>query len=435
MTSSASTTASGQERRYGRDVTARTAWQAISERPLGFLASSWPWRSVAYLVSGVLLGAATLATLFVMAIGGVATLVLVVGLLPFLGIALSGIVVGRFERWRTRLVDRDPLPNPHRPPGRRRLWTWLRTRLREQATWREFGYTVVSLGALWWIDLMMLGLALGIPVSLIVTPAYGSTEPWEAVAFVIAGLVLLPFAAYPITVWAGARAALTRAILAPRDAELGEQVVELSRSRARLVDAFEGERRRIERDLHDGAQQRLVALAMSLGLAQLELPPGSPAARHLADAYDQAERAHAELRELIRGVHPQTLTDRGLPASIAELADRSPVPVSVDVALPRRLPEPVEVTAHFIASEALANIAKHSQARRAKVFGRLIVDRLVLEVRDDGTGGADPAAGTGLVGLADRVAVAGGRLLLSSPPGGPTLIRAEIPCMPPVPSG
>jgi signal transduction histidine kinase len=412
-------------------VTARNAWQAISERPLGFLASSWPWRSAAYLLSGVVLGAATLATLFVMAIGGVLLLLLVVGLLLFLGIALSGIVVGRFERWRTRLVDHDPLPNPHRRPERRRPWTWLRTRLREQATWREFGYTVVSLGALWWIDLVMLLLALGIPVSLIMTPAFGDTEPWESVAFITAGLVLLPFAAYPITVWAGARAALTRAILAPRDAELGAQVVELTKSRARLVDAFEGERRRIERDLHDGAQQRLVALTMSLGLAKLELPPDSPAARHLADAYDQAERAHAELRELIRGVHPQTLTDRGLPASLAELADRSPVPVTVDIALPRRLPEPVEVAAHFVASEALANIAKHSQATQASVFGRLVVDRLVLEVRDDGTGGADPAAGTGLVGLADRVAVAGGRLLLSSPPGGPTLIRAEIPCTPP----
>jgi signal transduction histidine kinase len=174
---------------------------------------------------------------------------------------------------------------------------------------------------------------------------------------------------------------------------------------------------------------------MSLGLAQLELPPGSPAARYLAEAHDQAERAHAELRALIRGVHPQTLTDRGLPASVAEVADRSPVPVRVDIALPRRLPEAVELTAHFIASEALANLAKHSNATRASVFGRLVVDRLVIEIRDDGVGGADPAAGTGLAGLADRAAVAGGRLLLSSPPGGPTLIRVEIPCtQPTVPS-
>lgn len=431
-----STTAIGLWRRYGQNVTARNAWQAISDRPLGFLVSSWPWRSVAYLVSGVLLGAATMATLLLLAIGGVFLLLAAVGLLLFLAIALSGIVVGRFERWRTRLVDRDPMPNPHRRPPRRGLRSWLWARLREQATWREFGYTVVSLGALWWIDLVMLVLTLGIPVGL-VTAAW--TNPaaaaGEVVALVAAGLLSLPFAAYPITVWAGARAALTRAILAPREAELGARMVELARSRERLVDAFDVERRRIERDLHDGAQQRLVALTLSLGLAQLDLPPGSPAARHVAEAYDQAERAHAELRELIRGVHPQTLTDRGLTASIAELADRSAVPVEVDLLLSRRLPETVELTAQFIASEALANIARHSNATRASVFGRLVVDRLVMEIRDNGAGGADPAAGTGLAGLADRAAVAGGKLLLSSPPGGPTLIRVELPCTQPTRSG
>jgi signal transduction histidine kinase len=410
-------------------VTARNAWHAISDRPLGFLASSWPWRSVAYLLSGVLLGAATLAALLLLVIGGVLTIVLLVGLLPLLALSLSGIVVGRFERWRTRLVDQDPMPDPHRRPPGPGLWSWLGTRLREPASWREFGYTVVSLGALWWMDLAMLGLSLGIPASLIAGPWINPFPgPWAAAAYIAAGLMLLPFAAYPITVWAGARAALTRAVLAPRDAELGAQVVELTRSRARLVDVFEGERRRIERDLHDGAQQRLVALTMALGLAQLELPPGSPAARHLAEAYELAERAHAELRELVRGVHPRVLADRGLPASIAELADRAPVPVDVDIALPRRLPEPVEAAAHFVASEALANAAKHSNATRASVFGRLVVDRLVLEFRDDGVGGADPDAGTGLAGLGDRATVAGGKLLLSSPPGGPTLIRLELPC-------
>lgn len=410
-------------------MTARNAWQAISARPLGFLATAWPWRSVAYLLAGVLLGAVTMTALVVLAVVGVLLLVVVLGALLLVGVALSGILVARFERWRTGLVDRDPMPDPHRLPAAPGLAAWLRTRLREPATWREFGYTMISLSALWWMDLAMLGLSIGIPVSLITTPWFNpSPGGWQATAWVVAGVLLLPLAAYPITVWAGARAALTRAVLAPREAELGAQVVELSQSRARLVDAFEHERRRIERDLHDGAQQRLVALTMALGLAQLELPPDSPAARHLAEAYEQAEQAHAELRELVRGVHPQTLTDRGLPASVAELADRSPVPVDVDLALPRRLPEPVEVTAHFIAAEALTNIAKHSNATRASVFGRLVVDRLALEIRDDGVGGASPAAGTGLAGLADRATVAGGKLLVSSPPGGPTLIRVELPC-------
>jgi signal transduction histidine kinase len=122
------------------------------------------------------------------------------------------------------------------------------------------------------------------------------------------------------------------------------------------------------------------------------------------------------------------LTDRGLAESVAELADRSPVPVRVDIALPRRLPQSVEVSAHFVVSEALANLAKHSGATHGTVFGRLVVDRLVMEIRDDGVGGADPAAGTGLAGLADRVAVAGGRMRLSSPAGGPTLLHVELPC-------
>ena len=414
-------------------VVPRNAWQAVSERPLGFLASSWPWRSVAYLASGVALGAATAATLVGLAVAGALLALVVIGLVAFLAIALTGVAVGRFERWRLRLVDRDVVPGPHRRPDRRGFLPWLRTRLREPATWRELGYTVVSLGALWWIDAGMLALVLGIPSGLIAAAFIGAPDhgPLETVLFLTAGLGLLPFAAYPITVWAGARAALARAILAPRDAELGARLVEVTRSRARLVDAFDVERRRIERDLHDGAQQRLVALTMALGLARVEVPDDSAAAKHLTDAQDQAEQVHAELRELIRGVHPQVLTDRGLPDAVRELADRSPVPVRVDVALPRRLPEPIEVTAHLIVAEALANVAKHSRAGQASVYGRLAIDALMLEIRDDGVGGADPDRGTGLAGLADRVAAYGGRLLLSSPPGGPTLIRVELPCRPP----
>ncbi|GIF51975.1 signal transduction histidine kinase [Asanoa ferruginea] len=413
-------------------MTPRTAFQAVSESPLGFLASSWPWRSVAYLISGVLLGALTAGVLIGLLLAGALLAVALVGLVAFLAVALSGVAVGRFERWRLRLIDPDPLPDPHRRPERAGRVAWVRTRLREPATWRELGYTVVSLGALWWIDALMLGLVLGIPISLMVTPLFELQDQSNAffpkILYTVAGLALLPFAAYPVTVWAAARGALARAILAPRDAELGAQLVEVSRSRARLVDAFDVERRRIERDLHDGAQQRLVALSMAIGLARLEVADGSTAAKHLTAAQDEAERAHAELRELIRGVHPQVLTDRGLPASVTDLADRSPVPVRVDVELPRRLPAPVEVTAHFVVSEALTNVARHSGASGATVHARLHVDTLVLEVRDDGAGGADLAGGTGLAGLADRVAAAGGRLLLSSPPGGPTLVRAELPC-------
>ncbi|MEO3874105.1 histidine kinase [Nonomuraea sp. B12E4] len=171
-----------------------------------------------------------------------------------------------------------------------------------------------------------------------------------------------------------------------------------------------------------------MSLSMKLGLARLDLPPGSPAETQVAEAHEEARRALAELRELIRGVHPQVLTDRGLGAAVQDVAGRSPVPVHVDVWLPGRLPSPIEVTAYYVVSEAMANIAKHSRARRGFVHGRLHDGTLVLEVGDDGVGGADPAAGSGLAGLADRVAVTDGVMTLSSPPGGPTSLRVEIPC-------
>jgi signal transduction histidine kinase len=254
-------------------------------------------------------------------------------------------------------------------------------------------------------------------------PLQPTTELLTSLPLAAAGLVMLPLAAYPVTAWAAVRATLVRTVLAADEAEL-------VRSRARLVDAFENERRRIERDLHDGAQQRLVALTMKLGLARLDLPPGSPAEAQVREAYDEAQRALAELRELIRGVHPQVLTDRGLPAAVLDVAGRSQVPVDVDLVLQegRRLPPAVEVTAYYVVSEALTNVAKHSGASRCRVRGRLVKGVLDLEVRDDGVGGADQRGGSGLEGLADRLAVVDGAMSLSSPVGGPTVLRAEIPC-------
>ncbi|HTW04770.1 MAG TPA: sensor histidine kinase, partial [Streptosporangiaceae bacterium] len=206
------------------------------------------------------------------------------------------------------------------------------------------------------------------------------------------------------------------------------------RSRARLADAFEAERRRIERDLHDGAQHKLVSLTMQLGLAQLDLPPGSPAAESVAAARDQAKQLMTELRELIHGIQPQVLTDLGLPAALGELADQSPIPVTVDAHLDRRLPGHIESNAYFAVAEALTNVSKHSGATSARVIARLHGGLLTIEISDNGHGGADPDRGTGLTGLADRVAVAGGRMLLSSPPGGPTVLRVEVPCPQSTPS-
>ncbi|WP_344883407.1 sensor histidine kinase [Allokutzneria multivorans] len=403
---------------------ARTAWQALAQRPLRFLASSWPWRSLMYLLSGVVLGAVTLGVYAAGAAAGAVLLIVVIGVLVLLGVALSGIYIARFERWRLRLVDLDPAPDPHRRLERPSPRAWLITRLREPVTWRELGFTMLSLIALWWLDLGVLLFALGAPVLTAVSPLDDpSAWPW-----VIVGVALVPAAPYLITAWAGARAALTRAILAPRDEELGDRLTEVTQSRARLVDAFEVERARIERDLHDGAQQRLVALSMSLGMTRLDVPPGSELDQQLEQAQEQVALTLRELRDLIRGVHPQVLADSGLAAAVEDVSTRSSVPVEVDLQMAGRLPQHIELTAYFLITEALANIAKHSRAARAAIRGRLVTDMLVLEITDDGIGGADPAAGTGLTGLADRVAVVDGRLRVSSPAGGPTLIHVEIPC-------
>jgi signal transduction histidine kinase len=194
------------------------------------------------------------------------------------------------------------------------------------------------------------------------------------------------------------------------------------------VDAFEAERLRIERDLHDGAQQRLVSLTLQLGLARLDVPPDSPAAVTVATAHEQAKQLMVELRELIHGIRPQVLTDRGLPAALRELADQSSIPVTVDGDLPARLPSTVEGTAYFVVAEALTNVAKHSRATGAGVTVRQRTGVLTVEIRDNGHGGADLRRGTGLTGLADRLAVIDGRMWLSSPAGGPTLLRVELPC-------
>ncbi len=421
----------------------RTMWQAMA-RP-GFLWSVWPWRAVAYLLTGVPAGALVLtAIVLLVSAGGVLAIVLV-GLPLLAATALVGLPVAAVERRRMRLVDREPARGGHREPAQPGPWNWFTTRLREPLTWRELGHALLFAVLLWPVEALLVTVALVFPLSMVLTPLLLATvgggvetkvlKQWTvtdgptAFGVAVLGLVLLAAGGYVLGVAAGARAELTRLLIAPPETGLGARVVELARSRVRLVDAFEAERRRIERDLHDGAQQRLVALTMTLGLARLDVPPG-PLADQLAKAHDEAGKALTELRELIHGIHPQVLADYGLEAAVADAADRSAVPVDVALTLPARLPRAVESAAYFVVCEALANVAKHSGADRATVDGGHTEGRLWLEVRDDGSGGADVAGGSGLTGLADRVSVLDGRLSLTSPPGGPTLLRVEIPCDP-----
>lgn len=394
----------------------------MAQRPLSFLASSWPWRSLAYLATGVVVGAAAVAVFVTGLVAGLILLVVLVGVAPLVGVVLSSIAVAAVERRRLRLVDLDAMPNPHRRMEEPGLRAWASTRLTEQVTWRELHFTLISAAALWWLDLLVLAFSFGLP-ALTFESADRTTWPWA-----VFGVIVLLASPYTVTSWAGARAALARTVLAPRDEELGESLQEVHASRVRLIDSFDAERVRIERDLHDGAQQRLVALGMTLGLMRLDVPEGSPLVAQLTEAENQLSFAHQELRSLIRGLNPPVLADHGLVAAVEDHASRFPIPVTVDLRLPGRLPRQLETNVYFLINEAMTNIARHSGARSAKVHGRCHSDLLVLEITDDGLGGADPASGTGLTGLADRLTALDGRVRVSSPLGGPTLLHVEIPC-------
>jgi signal transduction histidine kinase len=223
-----------------------------------------------------------------------------------------------------------------------------------------------------------------------------------------------------------------QALLGPsRTDELAQRVESLARSRADIVAATDAERRRIERDLHDGAQQRLVSLAMNLGMARANLTdlPG-PAREAIEQAHDEATQALAELRQFVRGLHPAVLDDRGLDAALSGIVARAPLPVRLTVDVPRRCSPSIEAIAYFVVSEALANTAKHAHASRAEVTVRRTGDRLRIVVTDDGRGGAKAGGGdgSGLRGLAQRAAAVDGTLAIDSPPGGPTTITVELPC-------
>ena len=211
------------------------------------------------------------------------------------------------------------------------------------------------------------------------------------------------------------------------EAELRANVKELRASRARIVESADAARRRIERDLHDGAQQRLVSLALSLGMLRAGMDADTDSARALDAARGELDLALEELRELARGIHPSVLTDHGLEAAVDGLAQRAPLPVEVELIAPGRLPDRVESGAYFVIAEALTNVAKYARATHASVSLTCEQGRAVVEISDDGVGGADPSTGSGLRGLLDRVSALGGTLEVASQPGDGTTVRAAIP--------
>ena len=412
---------------------------------LRFLRSPAPWRAWIYLVTGALVGPPILAVTLVLTVVGVGLSPILIGLVPLVAVGVSGIPVGAVERRRLRLLGENAAPSPHRPLDGIGWRRWLHTRLGEASTWREFAYTMLLITGLWLLDFVAAALAVAVLVLMFAPLAYGlSPGPGDPVLLgveltswpaalrvgVVAAFALVA-SAFLVVAVARLHARVARALLVtPQD---DDPVMELVRSSGRLLDAFDAQQQRIERDLHDGVQPRLVALSVMLDVARMRANDSPEWAEILSKAHAQAVVALSELRELVQGIHPHMLTERGFAAAVQELAIRYPIPIQVRMRLAGRLASTVESTAYFVVSEALANMAKHAAADRAWVEARLSGDRLLVEVGDTGRGGVDPARGSGVRGLADRVGAVGGRITLSSPPGGPTVLRAEIPC-PPVPS-
>ena len=412
------------------------------------LVSARTWLAFIHHLTGLILGVISFAVVVAFLAAGLAlTPVALLGL-PVIGIAVrcaSGFAAA--DRGRLKLLLGRSVPRWPADPRPAYWWGIVPTTrfMGTRAAWGPIGYAVLRLplSAVAFTVTVVLWAAgvagLTAPLYAGALPGGGLSldahaypgNPAVIVAFV-SGLVAL-LAAPPVTRGlATADAAVTRWLLGPPpDAALRARVSELEVSRERVVDAAEAERRRIERDLHDGAQQRLVALAMELGRAKAKLADDVDAAAALVDqAHQDAKAALTELRDLVRGVHPPVLTDRGLDAALSGLAARCPVPVSLQVDMPARPRAAVEAVAYFTVAEALTNVAKHSRATQASVVvegGHRQGTALHVVISDDGVGGAD-SGGAGLAGLADRIAGVDGSLSVESPPGGPTIVSAVLPC-------
>ncbi|GGK02615.1 histidine kinase [Pilimelia anulata] len=415
----------------------------------GARAGRWVRRRVTAVLGG--LAAAGLAfTNLPLLVVSVAALALAP--VPFLGLALLPWTMtlvrlrADLERRRASLAG-VPVTRPYHPPPERAVaggWPRFRWVVTDPATWRDLA---------WLLPGAIVGFALGtiavaVPLygvaGLTLAPVwialgtgwYGYGATWSADP-PAAGLLCVPQGAAILAVglWVApwlrrVDAHFARLFLAPTEAaELRLRVVQLTVTRADTVDAQAAELRRIERDLHDGVQARLVSLSMTIGLAD-ELIDRSPAEAHrlLAEARESSGAALVELRHLVRGIHPPVLAERGLGGAIRALALGLPMPVAVDIDLPGRPDTPVESAAYFAVAEALANMIRHSRARSGSVHVRHAAGALTLVVADDGAGGADPSAGTGLRGIERRLAAFDGTIDLSSPPGGPTVVTMELPC-------
>lgn len=403
-----------------------------------------------YLVSGFALATGWWVLLVSLIATGTGTVVTLVGLPILAGTLYLWTRIADSERWRARVLLGLDVGSPYRPIGSdgdtpagllRRVFepriVW--ERVKDVAVWRDLAYLLAVFFPLSIATFVAAVTAWGAGLTLVAQPFVfwtdGGFELWngwkvdtwrESLPFFAAGVVVLALVPWFLRLLVAVHAFTVRSLLGTRTAQV---VGELTRQRQVAVDAAVAERRRIERDLHDGAQQRLTAVAIDLGRARAKLDSDPDAARELVEqAHEDAKSALAELRNLARGIHPAILTDRGLDAALSALAAKSSVPVEIVVRLAERPSVAIESTAYFVVAEAIANASKHAAATHIRVDIHRAARTLVVEVADDGVGGAQLAPGGGLEGLTTRVAAVGGSLSVSSPAGGPTRVRAELPC-------
>jgi signal transduction histidine kinase len=406
-------------------------------------AAAWASRlglDTAYLLLGLPAG----TIVFTVVVTGWATALGLAITLIGLPIAMATIIVSRgmanAERWRAALVLGSPIRGRYRPLRTGRMIDRLKALFADRQTWKDLG---------WHLLLLPIGIVgftvavvcwcwslycLTFPIWFKIAPAAADFDTftldtwWWALLVFAVGIATLPITVALLRGTAAGTGALARLLLGSDAEELEERVEVLTETRAGAVDAAAAELERIERDLHDGAQARLVALALDLGMAEERFDRDPDGARELVGkARDEAKHALAELRDLARGMRPALLAERGLPEAIRALAARTSMPTTVTVEPGERVAPAIEAAAYFVVAEALTNAVKHSGATRLSVRVAREDDRLAVEVSDNGRGGADPG-GNGLSGLRKRVEALDGELRIASPAGGPTLLRAEMPC-------
>lgn len=411
------------------------------------------WLATMFTAQTTLLGTVSFGLVLAFVVAGASTVWLIPIGLPLLWVALAiAHQFARFESWRyaaflgRRLPLRPvPVPAPAAPGAGRlgRAWSRMWARLRVGGSWLEVVYALFVLPLVGWVGGWVVATFWGGAAAFLLFPAYGHQLGgaqemfWidlgyrgAVAAHLVVGLLALIAAPWLARGLVALQLALARRLLTPGDSEaLTRRVADLEASRAGMVTAAAAERRRIERDLHDGAQQRLVSVAMTLGRAQERFAADPDSARGLlAEAHAETKRALVELRDLARGLHPAVLTDRGLDGALAGLAARCPVPVTLDVTVAPRPTAEVEAVAYFFVAEALTNIARHAAADSARIVARRLGDRLEVEVSDDGTGRASEQGGSGLSGLRDRALAVDGSFSVRSAPGEGTTLRLDLPC-------